>query len=204
MPRLNGRFAGPWKEGSRRPSGSTAPFPQQSSPRPEIAGSDGFFPCGAGHPAVYGPCPISHVPVAACRLVGIRSTAGQPPGVLKDRWSQGWIPTAGIRVATPDPNNNRQPEAKPANPALHGGRSLKQRRTGFFGLAGSSKGRHRRGLFILARRAVGVPPSNPRQLPGALRPLIFRASPKRPEVATHRPLTPTARLRAVSIRFRAR
>ena len=41
-----------------------------------------------------------------------------------------------IQVATPDPDNNRQPEAKPANPALHGGRRLKQRRTGFFGLVG--------------------------------------------------------------------
>ena len=176
MPRFNGRFGRAWEGVSRggAPRGcvfrATIPLVPRSGPK--SGAGNAFFPCGRGHSAVYRACPISHVPVAACRLVGIRSTAGQPPGVLKDRWSQGWIPTAGIRVATPDPNNNRQPEAKPANPALHGGRSLKQRRTGFFGLAGSSKGRHRRGLFILARRAVGVPPSNPRQLPGCyLRPL---------------------------------
>jgi len=48
-------------------------------------------------------------------------------------------PLPAIQVATPDPDNNRQPEAKPANPALHGGRSLKQRRTGFFGLADPPK-----------------------------------------------------------------
>ena len=106
-------------------------------------------PCRAWLVSVYAPCPISHVPVAACRLVGIRSTAGQPPGVLKDRWSQGWIPTAGIQVATPDPDNNRQPEAKPANPALHGGRSLKQRRTGFFGLVGPPKAGTEEACFSL-------------------------------------------------------
>ena len=112
-----------------------------------VAGAES--PCRAGLVSVYAPCPISHVPVAACRLVGIRSTAGQPPGVLKDRWSQGWIPTAGIQVATPDPDNNRQPEAKPANPALHGGRSLKQRRTGFFGLVGPPKAGTEEACFSL-------------------------------------------------------
>jgi hypothetical protein len=38
------------------------------------------------------------------------------------------IPDRQVRV----PNNDRQPEAKPANPDLHGGRSLKQRRIGLF------------------------------------------------------------------------
>jgi hypothetical protein len=113
--------------------------------------------CRAGPASVYAPCPISHVPVAACRLVGIRSTAGQPPGVLKDRWSQGWIPTAGIQVATPDPDNNRQPEAKPANPALHGGRSLKQRRTGFFGLVGPPKAGTEEACFSLPGVRWGPP-----------------------------------------------
>jgi hypothetical protein len=58
---------------------------------------------------------------------------------------------------------DRQPEAKPANPALNGGRDLKQRRSGLFWSRWPSKGQHRRGLSIIATRAVGVSPSNPRQ-----------------------------------------
>jgi hypothetical protein len=46
-----------------------------------------------------------------------------------------------------------QPEAKPAHPVLNGGRGLKQRRSGLFWSRRPSKGRHRRGLFTLARRA---------------------------------------------------
>lgn len=208
MPRFNGRFGRAWEGVVRTRAGgrcvfrATIPPGRPRSPKSRVESA--FFPCRREPSAVYRPCPISHVPVAACRLVGIRSTAGQPPGVLKDRWSQGWIPTAGIRVATPDSNNNRQPEAKPANPALHGGRSLKQRRTGFFGLVGSSKGRHRRGLFFLARRAVGVPPIQSTAASGCSAPVAIRASPKRTDDATHRPLTPTARVRAVPIRSRAR
>ena len=58
------------------------------------------------------------------------------------------------RVAAPK-TLDRQPEAKPAHPALHGGRGLKQRRSGLFWSRRPSKGRHRRGLFTLARRAEG-------------------------------------------------
>src|SRR5690349_24715208 len=76
-------------------------------------------------------CPISHVPVAACRSVGIRTrgrTAARDMGpLLGDGHPRGKDPGAS-RVS----NNDRQPEAKPANPALHGGRSLKQRRNGLF------------------------------------------------------------------------
>src|SRR5262245_49850927 len=42
----------------------------------------------------------------------------------------GQPPESDLALDTP----NRQPEAKPAYPALNGGRGLKQRRTGFFGL----------------------------------------------------------------------
>ena len=59
------------------------------------------------------------------------------------------FPPAGIQVETPDPDNNRQPEAKPANPDLHGGRSLKQRRTGFFGLVGPPKAGTEEACFSL-------------------------------------------------------
>ena len=58
---------------------------------------------------------------------------------------------------------NRQPEAKPAHPVLNGGRGLKQRRTGFFGLVGPPKVGTEEACFIIAGRADGVSPSNPRQ-----------------------------------------
>ncbi|SOR30486.1 protein of unknown function [Methylorubrum extorquens] len=60
-------------------------------------------------------------------------------------------------MATPDPNNNRQPEAKPANPALHGGRSLKQRRTGFFGLVGPPKADTEEACLSLPGVRLGFP-----------------------------------------------
>lgn len=171
MSRFNGRFGQAW-EGWKRPAWrGSATYPQQSRSASDSGAGRGFFPCDRGHSTVYGACPISHVPVAACRLVGIRSTAGQPPGVLKDRWSQGWIPTAGIRVATPDPDNNRQPEAKPANPALHGGRSLKQRRTGFFGLVGPPKADTEEACFSLPGVRLGIP----HPIHGSFRVLCARA-----------------------------
>ena len=155
--------------GPRRGDSATAP-PGASDFRGRVR----KIPCGWRVATVYPPRPISHVPVAACRLVGIRSTAGQPPGVLKDRWSQGWIPTAGIQVATPDPNNNRQPEAKPANPALHGGRSLKQRRTGFFGLVGPPQADTEEACFSLP----GVRLGSPLPIHGSFRVLCARVRPR--------------------------
>jgi len=58
---------------------------------------------------------------------------------------------------------DRQPEAKPAHPALHGGRGLKQRRSGLFWSRWPSKGQHRRGLSILPAVRNGISRSNPRQ-----------------------------------------
>src|SRR5262249_59137481 len=86
------------------------------------------------------PRPNSHVPVAVCRSVGIR-TRGRTAA-----WG---------RVSLPR-HRDRQPEAKPAHPALNGGRGLKQRRSGLFWSRRLSKGRHRRGLFIFAGRAERV------------------------------------------------
>jgi hypothetical protein len=74
------------------------------------------------------------------------------------------------------PGGNTGPRQQPAaggetgEPRSPRGTQLKATTNGLFWSRRPSKGRHRRGLFILARRAVGVPPSNPRQLPGALRP----------------------------------
>ena len=61
------------------------------------------------------------------------------------------------------PTTDRQPEAKPAHPALNGGRGLKQRRSGLLWSRRPSKGRHRRGLSILPAVRNGTSRSNPRQ-----------------------------------------
>ncbi|GEP11545.1 hypothetical protein MGN01_33900 [Methylobacterium gnaphalii] len=85
-----------------------------------------------------------------------------------------------IQVATPDPDNNRQPEAKPANPALHGGRSLKQRRTGFFGLVGPPKAATEEACFSLPGVRLGFSPP----IHGSIRVLCARSQDR---VSTARP-----------------
>ena len=91
-------------------------------------------------------CPISHVPVAVCRSVGIR-TRGRTAA-----WSE-IAKTSCLRSSVAPKPLDRQPEAKPAHPALNGGRGLKQRRSGLFWSRWPSKGQHRRGLSIIAGRA---------------------------------------------------
>src|SRR3954465_1986057 len=73
---------------------------------------------------------------------------------------EGREPQGGNSGGDTEPDNNRQPEAKPANPALHGGRSLKQRRIGLFWSRRPSKGRHRRGLSIWPGVRLGSPLPN--------------------------------------------
>jgi hypothetical protein len=104
--------------------------------------------------------PNSHVPVAACRSVGIRTrgrTAARDgkrmegdghPLKSRSRLSQ----EGRSRTATGSRRQNRR------TPNLHGGRSLKQRRSGLFWSRWSSKGQHRRGLSFIAGRA-GAPQS---------------------------------------------
>lgn len=99
--------------------------------------------------------PNSHVPVAACRSVGIRTrgrTAARDgkrmegdgyPLKSRSRLSQ----EGRSRTATGSRRRNRR------TPNLHGGRSLKQRRSGLFWSRWSSKGQHRRGLSFIAGRA---------------------------------------------------
>src|SRR5205807_2683114 len=83
--------------------------------------------------------------------------AGQPPGA---RSQEGRFARTELSRSLAAPKTlDRQPEAKPAYPALHGGRGLKQRRSGLFWSRRPSKGRHRRGLFDLARRAEREPPA---------------------------------------------
>lgn len=99
--------------------------------------------------------PNSHVPVAACQSVGIRTrgrTAARDgkrmegdghPLKSRSRLSQ----EGRSRTATGSRRRNRR------TPNLHGGRSLKQRRSGLFWSRWSSKGQHRRGLSFIAGRA---------------------------------------------------
>jgi len=70
----------------------------------------------------------------------------------RDRQDPGSAKTLGRHDRSSE-NIDRQPEAKPAHLVLNGGRGLKQRRSGLFWSRRPSKGRHRRGLFTLARRA---------------------------------------------------
>lgn len=97
------------------------------------------------------------------------------------------------------PGGNTGPRQQPAaggetgEPRSPRGTQLKATTNGLFWSRRPSKGRHRRGLFLFARRAVGVLPSNPRQLPGALRPHGSTRLQSAWVRATHRPLTPTAR-----------
>ena len=108
------------------------------------------------------PRPYSHVPVAACRSVDIR-TRGRT--VARDGW--------GIAERSPEvdwlepghriPSNDRQPE-RPVNPVLRGGRSLKQRRTGFFGLGRIPHPATEEACFSLPGVRTGSSRSNPRQI----------------------------------------
>ena len=149
-------------------------------------------PCAAGASDLSEPCPISHVPEAACRLVGIRTrgrTAARDTGSLSgDGYPRG-----------KDPGDEPRPEQRPAaggetgEPRSPRGTQLKATTNGLFWSRRPSKGRHRRGLFLFARRAVGVIPSNPRQLPGALRPPGSTRLQSAWVRATHRPLTPATR-----------
>ena len=131
--------------------------------------------------------PNSHVPVAACRSVGIRTrgrTAARDgkrmegdghPLKSRSRFSQ----EGRSRTATGSRRQNRR------TPNLHGGRSLKQRRSGLFWSRRLSTGRHRRGLSFIAGRA-GSPQSTvfrvrtfrPLSLGVSIAPRIANVSPR--------------------------
>src|SRR5829696_4224147 len=66
----------------------------------------------------------------------------------------GQPPESNLALDTP----NRQPEAKPAHPALSGRRGLKQRRTGFFGLVGPPKVSTEEACFSLPGVRSGASP----------------------------------------------
>ena len=103
--------------------------------------------------------PNSHVPVAACWSVGIR-TRGRTA-------ARGWRTDGGdghpSNHASRFPQGRRSPTQTGSRrqnrrtPNLHGGRSLKQRRSGLFWSRWLSTGQHRRGLSFIAGRAGSSP-----------------------------------------------
>src|SRR5262245_36094975 len=106
--------------------------------------------------------------------------AGQPPGARSqteycDRLSSNPL--------------DRQPEAKPAHPALNGGRGLKQRRTGLpWSLPAFHRRRgYRRGLFIIAGRAEWDLPIPIQGSTAGEEPTFASASPSRTGRQVHNP-----------------
>jgi hypothetical protein len=174
-----------WTAGPR-----TRPLCNNRGQRGTFSPENRVFPCRRNTLTVYAPCPISHVPVAACRLVGIRPTAGQPPGVLKDRWSIGWIPSGR------HPGGNTGPRQQPAaggetgEPRSPRGTQLKATTNGLFWSRRPSKGRHRRGLFLFARRAVGISLPIQGSFRVLSRPLCLACLQSTRCVAAQRPQTP--------------
>jgi hypothetical protein len=99
--------------------------------------------------------------------------AGQPPEEAN------WFPRT----------SDRQPEAKPAHPVLHGERCLKQRRNGLFWSRWPSNGQHRRGLSIFAGSADRVLPFQSKAASSGEKPSVVRVSIARLRSGPH-PLTP--------------
>ena len=103
--------------------------------------------------------PNSHVPVAACWSVGIR-TRGRTA-------ARGWKTDGGDGHPSNHASQSPQGDCSPTQtgsrrqnrrtPNLHGGRSLKQRRSGLFWSRWLSTGQHRRGLSFIAGRAGSSP-----------------------------------------------
>src|SRR5207245_4675659 len=87
---------------------------------------------------------------------------------------------------------DRQPEAKPAHPALNGGRGLKQRRTGLpWSLPAFHRRRgYRRGLFIIAGRAEWDLPIPIQGSTAGREPTFASASPSRPRRSSSQPASP--------------
>ena len=105
--------------------------------------------------------------------------AGQPPGANAEKFF-GRLSSEPL---------NRQPEAKPAHPALNGGRGLKQRRNGLLWSRRPSKGRHRRGLSILPAVRSGFFPLQAKAASRVQARCFVRVSTARQSADPH-PLTP--------------
>src|SRR5918993_2836296 len=98
----------------------------------------------------------------------------------------GQPPESNLALDTP----NRQPEAKPAHPALKRGTRLKATTNGLFWSRWPSKGQHRRGLFLIAGRAVRGHPFQSKAASSGEEPIgVIRVSIARRRDDSH-PLTP--------------
>ena len=119
--------------------------------------------------------------------------AGQPPGVLKDRWP-GRVDPSG-RHPGGDTGPRQQPAAggKTGEPRSPRGTQLKATTNGLFWSRLPSKGRHRRGLFLLAPSADRVSPFQAKAASGCSAPASSGVSPQHVGAASHRPLTPDGR-----------
>ena len=91
---------------------------------------------------------------------------------------------------------DRQPEAKPAHPALNGGRGLKQRRSGLLWSRRPSKGRTPKRLVLLAGRAERDSPAPNQGSISGEEPFASSVSPSHGRAKPPHPLTPGAARRA--------
>ncbi len=93
-------------------------------------------------------------------------------------------------------HHDRQPEAKPAHPALNGGRGLKQRRSGLFWSGRPKVSTEEACPSCLAGRAERVSRSNPRQHLGDSATRLHRVPNARSNAGAPQPLTPVVRAQA--------
>jgi hypothetical protein len=131
--------------------------------------------------------PNSHVPVAACWSVGIRTRGRTAARGLEDGW-RGRISLKsrlpGLDRA-PHPDTDRQPEAKPANPESPRGTQLKATTERAF-LVSSAFHRPTPKRLVLHCRPCGVFPKRTVFRVRTFRPLSM-ASPQRRAIATIHP-----------------
>ncbi len=154
-----GLMARPWRAAARpRPSVAFRHLHLDFfAPSGPSVGKTRETPCDSGGSHVCKPCPISHVPVAACWSVGIRTrgrTAARDSGSLSgDGYPRG-----------KDPGDEPRPEQRPAaggetgEPRSPRGTQLKATTDRAFLVSAGFQIRRLKRLVHLARRAVGVSP----------------------------------------------
>ena len=162
------RGAPPQQRGDRKPSSSDGPpqpvcgrFTTSADPMGKMRKS----PCSPRLSTLFSVCPISHVPVAACWSVGIRTrgrTAARDMGpLLGDGYPRGKDP--GLK---PSPEQRPAAGGETGEPRSPRGTQLKATTERAFLVSAGFQIRRLKRLVHLARRAVGDSPSKQRQLLG--------------------------------------
>ena len=154
------RGAPPQRRGDRKPSSSDGP------PRPACGrfttsvdpmGKTRKSPCDPRPSTLFSVCPISHVPVAACWSVGIRTrgrTAARDMGSLSgDGYPRGKNP--GLK---PSPEQRPAAGGETGEPRSPRGTQLKATTERAFLVSAGFQIRRLKRLVHLARRAVGNSP----------------------------------------------